>query len=101
MKKFLPAALCAGLLAALLSVPALAAPAAPEMQGDFYVLVNGQYVTFTDAMPQIQDGRSCLPFAAVFQQLGFAQEDMTWDGPSAAMRSPSPAPARPRPTPPT
>ncbi len=80
MKKFLPAALCAGLLAALLSVPALAAPAAPEMQGDFYVLVNGQYVTFTDAMPQIQDGRSCLPFAAVFQQLGFAQEDMTWDG---------------------
>lgn len=80
MKKFLRAALCAGLMTALLSIPALAAPAAPEMQGDFYVMVNGQYVTFTDAVPQIKDSRSCLPFVAVFEQLGFAQEDMTWDG---------------------
>jgi len=80
MKKLLRAALCAA-LTALLTVPALAADRTPPArQGDFYVLVNGQYATFTDAVPQMKDNRSCLPFAAVFQQLGFAQENMTWDG---------------------
>lgn len=80
MKKKLRLALCAGLAAALLSVPALAAGTEePQQQGDFSVLVNGEYVTFTDAAPQIRDNRSCLPFVAVFDQLGFAEEDMTWD----------------------
>lgn len=81
MKKLLRLLLCTGLLAGLLTVSAFAADTQlPAKQGDFYVMVNGEYVTFTDAAPQLKDGRSCLPFAAVFEQLGFAQEDMTWDG---------------------
>jgi len=80
MKKLIRAALCAA-LTALLTVPALAADRTPPaQQGDFNVLVNGKYVTFTDAVPQIKDARSCLPFVAVFEQLGFAEEDMKWDG---------------------
>lgn len=68
-----------GLLTALLCVPSLAADQMPEKQGEFYVMVNGEYVTFTDAVPQLRESRSCLPFAAVFEQLGFPQESMTWD----------------------
>ena len=80
MKKLLRFALCIGMLAALLCVPSLAADQLPDKQGDFYVMVNGEYVTFSDAAPQIREDRSCLPFAAVFEQLGFPQEGMTWDG---------------------
>ena len=79
MKKLLRLSLCMGLLAALLCVPSLAADQMPEKQGEFYVMINGEYVTFTDAVPQIRESRSCLPFAAVFEQLGFPQESMTWD----------------------
>lgn len=80
MKKLFRWMLCAGLMAALLCVPAFAAQSdAPERQGDFYVLVNGSYVTFSDAVPQIRDNRSCLPFVAVFEQLGFPADGMTWD----------------------
>ena len=49
----------------------------PAKQGDFYVLVNDQYVTFTDAVPQIRDSRSYLPMATVFDQLGF--KDIQWN----------------------
>lgn len=80
MKKLLRLALCAGLMTALVCVPALAADQQPDKQGDFYVMINGEYVTFPDAAPQIREDRSCLPFAAVFEQLGFPQEGMTWDG---------------------
>lgn len=81
MKKLFRATLCAALLALAVSVPAFAAEQEPPVrQGDFYVLVNGAYVTFPDAVPQIRDDRSCLPFVAVFDQLGFAEQDMTWDG---------------------
>ena len=81
MKKLLRLLLCTGLLAGLLTVSAFAEGQGqlPAKQGDFYVMVNGEYVTFPDAVPQIREDRSCLPFAAVFEQLGFAQEDMTWD----------------------
>ncbi|MGI5963729.1 MAG: copper amine oxidase N-terminal domain-containing protein [Lawsonibacter sp.] len=80
MKKLFRTMLCAALLTMAVSIPTFAAETqVPEKQGDFYVLVNGQYVTFTDAVPQIKDSRSCLPFVAVFEQLGFAEEDMTWD----------------------
>ena len=69
MKKLLRAMLCAAVLVTALSVSAFAAEReAPELQGDFYVLVNGQYVTFADAVPQLKDGRSFLPFVAVFDQ---------------------------------
>jgi len=99
MKKRLFALLCSAALTAALCAPAsaetlliapnptsgspsAAAPAdeLPERQGDFYVKVNGEYITFTDAVPKIKNDRSCLPFVAVFDQLGFAEEDMTWNG---------------------
>lgn len=80
MKKMIRWMLCAGLMAALLCIPALAAQTeAPERQGDFYVLVNGEYVVFNDAVPQIRNNRSCLPFVAVFEQLGFPADGMAWD----------------------
>ncbi|MEA4933454.1 MAG: copper amine oxidase N-terminal domain-containing protein [Lawsonibacter sp.] len=80
MKKLFRAMLCAALLTVAVSIPAFAADRqAPQQQGDFSVLVNGEYVTFPDATPKIRDSRSCLPFVAVFEQLGFAEKDMTWD----------------------
>ena len=80
MKHLLRCMLCAVLAAGLMCVPAFAAQeSAPERQGDFYVLVNGEYATFTDAVPQIRNNRSCLPFAAVFEQLGFPSDGMSWD----------------------
>ena len=80
MKKLFRNALCAALMAAALSTSAFAADKAPAQQGDFSVLVNGSYVTFTDAVPQIRNSRSCLPFAAVLKQLGFADDHISWNG---------------------
>lgn len=90
MKKIFRALLCGAVLTASLCVSAFAAEsdllispaptALPEKQGDFYVLANGEFVTFTDATPKIKNDRSCLPFVAVFEQLGFAEKDMTWNG---------------------
>ena len=88
MKKILRPILCGGVLAALLCTPSLAAGegdfsllvngAAGE--GDFSLLVNGEPVTFSDAAPVLKDGRSFLPAVTTFQALGFAQEDIVWDG---------------------
>ena len=75
MKKILRPILCGGVLAALLCTPSLAAE-----QGDFSLLVNGEPVAFTDAAPVLKDGRSFLPVATTFQALGFAQEDIVWNG---------------------
>lgn len=75
MKKILRPILCGGVLTALLCTPSLAAE-----QGDFSLLVNGEPVTFTDAAPVLKDGRSFLPAVTTFQALGFAQEDIVWDG---------------------
>ena len=62
-EKHLRLLLCTGVTAALLAMPALAADtdSLPAKQGDFYVMVNGEYVTFPDAVPQIRESRSCLP----------------------------------------
>lgn len=81
MKKMLRLLMCTGLCAACLALPSLAADTeeVPAKQGDFYVMVNGEYVTFPDAVPQAKDNRSFLPFVAVFDQLGFPEENMTWD----------------------
>ena len=76
MKNVFRTALCAAVMTAAVCVPTFAVKAdapVPAKQGDFYVLANDQYVTFTDAVPQIRNSRSCLPFVAVFQQLGFAE----------------------------
>ena len=75
MKKILRPILCGGALAALLCTPSLAAE-----QGDFSLLVNGDPVAFTDAAPVLKDSRSFLPAVTTFQALGFAQEDIIWDG---------------------
>ena len=86
MKKLLRVLLCAALAAGALTASAFAAEGEPPpLQGDFYVLVNGEYVTFPDAVPRLKDGRSFLPFVAVFGQLGFAEEDMTWDASTATV----------------
>ena len=79
MKRLLQLALCTGLLATLLSIPSLAYDSSTR-EGDFSVLVNGEPMTFTDAVPQMRDSRSCLPFAAVFEALGFPADGITWDG---------------------
>ncbi len=89
MKKLFRTLVCGAALALTLITASLAAepdllispapgPALPERQGDFYVMVNGEFITFPDAVPQARDNRSFLPMATVFSQLGFAQEDMTW-----------------------
>ena len=40
---------------------------------------NGEPLTFTDAVPQIVNDRTYLPFRAVFTALGFADENITYD----------------------
>ena len=80
MKNVFRTALCAAVMTAAVCVPTFAVKAdapVPAKQGDFYVEVNGQYVTFTDAVPQIRDSRSYLPMATVFDQLGF--KDIQWN----------------------
>ena len=74
MKKIWHSMLCGGALAALLCTPALAAE-----EGDFSLVVNGEPVSFTDALPQLKDDRSFLPMAATFQALGYEDGAITWD----------------------
>ena len=95
MKHVFRTALCTALMTAAVCVPTFAVKAdapVPARQGDFYVLANDQYVTFTDAVPQIRNSRSCLPFVAVFQQLGFAEKDMPPPAPSPPRSPMSPIP---------
>ena len=80
MKNVFRTALCAAVMTAAVCVPTFTVKAdapVPAKQGDFYVLANDQYVTFTDAVPQIRDSRSYLPMATVFDQLGF--KDIQWN----------------------
>ena len=80
MKNVFRTARCAAVMTAAVCVPTFAVKAdapVPAKQGDFYVLANDQYVTFTDAVPQIRDSRSYLPMATVFDQLGF--KDIQWN----------------------
>lgn len=74
MKKIWHSMLCGGALAALLCTPALAAG-----EGDFSLVVNGEPVSFTDALPQLRENRSFLPMAATFQALGYEDGAITWD----------------------
>lgn len=57
--------LAAAALALSLSLPALAAEE-PAIQ----VQLDGQNLTFTDAVPQVKDQRTFLPFRAVFEAMG-------------------------------
>ena len=47
-----------------------------------HVMVNGVLVEFPDAVPQNIDGRVYIPMRAVFNLLGFADSNITWDGPT-------------------
>ena len=87
MKKLFRALLCTALLTLAISAPAFAA--GPDVlqttpntvstrQGDFYVLLNGEPLTFSEAVPQLRNDRSFLPFAATFEALGYT--GITWDG---------------------
>lgn len=75
MKHNLRGLLCAAGLAAVLGTAALAAPVS-----DISIKLNGQPLTFTDAVPQIVHNRTYLPFRTVFVALGFADENITYDG---------------------
>ena len=74
MKKIWHSMLCGGALAALLCTPALAAG-----ERDFSLVVNGEPVSFTDALPQLRENRSFLPMASTFQALGYEDGAITWD----------------------
>lgn len=64
MKKFTRWWVCLGLCLGLLACGALAA------EGDISVQLDGQNLTFTDAVPQVKDQRTFLPFRAVFEAMG-------------------------------
>lgn len=74
MKKTLRLAYVMLAVAFILAVGAFAAPDKIE------VLLNGEVVSFTDAEPRIVDSRTFIPFRAVFNALGFADNDITFDG---------------------
>ena len=73
MKKRFRAMLCVAALALLLCTSAMAA--GPT---DLNIAYNGAPLTFTDAVPQIVNNRTYLPFRAVFTALGFADENITF-----------------------
>ncbi len=62
---------CSALLAAALTVPALAA--------DIAVKIDDQPVSFTDARPVVRNNRTYVPFRAIFEQMGAAVD---WDNQS-------------------
>ena len=44
------------------------------------IMINGEVVDFATVAPQIVDGRTFVPLRAIFNVLGFADNDITWDG---------------------
>ncbi len=93
MKNLLRNIFCAAGMALVLSTCALAAepgsmilispkpnPVVPV--SDIAIEWNGEPLTFTDAVPQIVNDRTYLPFRTVFTALGFADEDITYEGES-------------------
>ncbi len=65
MKKLCRWALALGLVLALLVCGALADEATP-----IHVQLDGQELTFTDAVPQVKDQRTVLPVRAVVESMG-------------------------------
>lgn len=65
MKKLIRWAAALGLCLALALCGALAAEAS-----DISVQLDGQTLTFTDAVPQVKEQRTFLPFRAVFEAMG-------------------------------
>lgn len=73
MRKLFRCVLCVAALALMLCTSAMAAGSA-----DLSIEYNGEPLTFTDAVPQIVNNRTYLPFRAVFTALGFADENITY-----------------------
>lgn len=67
-KRALSGLSCAALLTGLLGTGAFAAEAGTASA--IGVELNGQAMTFTDAVPEADQGRTFLPFRAVFEALG-------------------------------
>ena len=65
-KKTTAAVMCTALT--LTSVPAFAAQA--DGTPDVSVQLNGEEIKFTDSSPVIENGRTYVPFRAVFDALG-------------------------------
>ena len=73
MKKWMRTLLCSLGVALMLGGTAFAADA-------IEVQVNDVPITFTDVQPVAKDGRTYIPMRATFNALGFADEDIAWDG---------------------
>lgn len=81
MKQFSRILMLTAALMLSLCVTAMAEDTAETAASDApAVLVNGQEVAFTDAAPQLVDGRTYIPLRATFSALGFADDAITWDG---------------------
>lgn len=72
MRKWIRMLLCITALTLMLCTAAAAA------ESDISIELNGQPITFTDAVPQIVNDRTYLPFRTVFTALGFADENITY-----------------------
>ncbi len=84
MKKRIFALVLAGALTLGLSVPALAVEDTAAVPSGIAVQLNGEALTFPDAVPLNKDGRTVLPFRAVFEALG---AQVSWrDGAISAVR---------------
>lgn len=71
MKKFIRWWVCLGLCLGLLVCGAMAAESGINVQ------LDGQNLTFTDAVPQVKDQRTFLPFRAVFEAM---DADVDYEG---------------------
>ncbi|MDR2183246.1 MAG: copper amine oxidase N-terminal domain-containing protein, partial [Clostridiales bacterium] len=65
------------LIAAILILAFVAAPAIAYANDNIGVTIDGQPVVFAGQPPAIVDGRTLVPVRGVFEQLGF---DVNWDG---------------------
>lgn len=69
MKKLLSLAV-ALVMALSLAVPAAAVPAADTPASGVPVMCNGEYLTFPDVQPVVQNGRTMVPFRTLAEALG-------------------------------
>lgn len=81
MKKIFKLIICAVIIAALFTVTALAADNTIKVQ------LNGEPITFTDAVPQMRSNRTFIPFRAVFNALGFEDEKITYDSSTKTVKA--------------
>lgn len=73
MKKTFRTFLCVAVIAAIMAVAAFAS------DGGIQVRINGKIVPFADAAPRIESDRTFIPFRGVFEALGFADSDISYD----------------------